>query len=199
MAVVPDASLSERTSPFYLHNQAISKEWEQFVLQRGGEIKGKYSAWAYKLIAKIHGVFVWSIIVQKSTYTHRSLIIPPHKNIYEGIELSTYLPRHVATEFLIRKSRFTDRFMWRKKTHKMHPSYVFIAEEPHPFITELMAKILQDPMDRGSFFKATCKNGQLWIKLIKYKGAMDWVQEILRLDEDAWGVSQTIYRTGYKT
>lgn len=53
MKLISNAAPDELNSPFYIENEKISKEWEAYILDKGGKIIGNYNAWSYSIKCKI--------------------------------------------------------------------------------------------------------------------------------------------------
>ena len=105
---------SETSSPFYQKNKSVCEEWEKFILSLSGEIRGKYSAWAFILKAKITvAATEWHFNINKSTMTNAFLI--GKKDVHHFTDIETINPNLFKTSFTIRPKKYLD-FFWKKWT-----------------------------------------------------------------------------------
>lgn len=113
------ASQSETSSPFYLKNKEICEAWEKFVIPLSGEIRGKYSAWAFIIKAKIIVKNIeWKFEVSKSTMTNYFLI--NKKDVHHFTDIEAIKPKLFKTSFVIRPKKYLD-FFRKKRTE----NYIF--------------------------------------------------------------------------
>lgn len=68
MSVEPNAAPDELDSPFFKEHEALCKQWEQYITNKGGKIIGKYNAWSFGLKCKVTTKKTWVIDIKKTTF-----------------------------------------------------------------------------------------------------------------------------------
>ena len=106
MAVESHAAPDELDSPFYIENENVCKNWEAFVLARGGKVKGKYNAWSYAIRASLESNLSWVVDVKRANATNGNLFT---KNIVEELIFTTTIKNTGCRNFYIGKSIFKRR------------------------------------------------------------------------------------------
>jgi len=69
MIIKPDASSDEYSSPFFKLNEKFCSEFESFIAEKNGKVKGKYNAWSYAIYGKIREPKAWTLKYKKSTFS----------------------------------------------------------------------------------------------------------------------------------
>lgn len=149
-AIISDASQEEEHSPFYIENKTICQEWEAFISQLNGSIKGSFSSWSIRLYADIPRQENWKVDIRKSSLSNTSLLIAPEKNVIEQtiFEVSDlYLG-----EFNI---KIWESNIWNSLRQKVNPSinrlseHLLIAKKgsPNQRGLEFIERIRQVPLE----------------------------------------------------
>lgn len=116
------ATPSEERSPFYIKNKETCEQWRAYILERAGEVKAKYSAWALKLRGYVdHGGRKWTFDIEKSTMTNHSLyfILINRKDVHERTHFSAGGFRAIPHSFTYRKKKWLDS-VWRRPVVQFH-------------------------------------------------------------------------------
>jgi hypothetical protein len=114
MGLTSHASGSEVSSPFYINNKETCEAWEKFVIRSEGKIRGKYSAWAFIMEAKIIVENIeWTFNINKSTMTNYFLV--GKKDVHHFTDIEAIKPKLFKNSFVIRPKKYLD-FFWKKRT-----------------------------------------------------------------------------------
>jgi hypothetical protein len=63
------AQETELSSPFYQSNKEYCEKIEKYILEKSGEVKGKYNSWAFSVIGEIRSPLKCKLKYNKSTAT----------------------------------------------------------------------------------------------------------------------------------
>lgn len=107
MPVSPNAAPSELSSPFFIENEKICHSFDEFIVAKNGETRGKYNAFSYNVIGKVRHPNKWEFRIQKSSFTSGNLLLS-----------SKYQSLHVASIWTakILKSDCPNFYIRKKKT-----------------------------------------------------------------------------------
>jgi hypothetical protein len=109
MSLESTAIDDEHESPFYFDNKDLCEKWERFILDKSGEINGKYGAWSFILKAKVNSNNTWLIEVKKSTFSNGNLFLSSKKNnLQEILTFRTKIRKEGNSDFFIRKRKKLD-------------------------------------------------------------------------------------------
>ncbi len=157
-----NAAPDEKDSPFFMENEKICQQWEQFIMERKGQIKGKYNSWSYVIHAKIDEA--WLISVKKSTYSSGNLLLSSkHQNLQEVLTLETNKIICDCPNFIIRKRAFKDLFSSRKSSLNSKYS-VFSVDVDHHLI-KAITSLVGESLQNQSLYTVTYKDKNLKINL----------------------------------
>ncbi|MDW7692773.1 hypothetical protein R9C00_11435 [Flammeovirgaceae bacterium SG7u.111] len=168
MPIESHATNAELDSPFYLANQKICTDWERFVLEKGGTIRGKYNAWSFGLKTEVKSHYSWNIEVRKSTQTNtghgKSIVV-------EFLKFETRINNIACEDFHIRKPKLFDLFSSHKKLDNKTKVYRFIGNNrSHPFPTKLIG-LLAEGFENKSIYEVIFKKTEL---TITFHDKNDW-------------------------
>ena len=129
-----NGSTSEMNSPFFVRNKEFCNEFENFVLEKNGKVKGNYNAWSFSIIGKINNPNIWTLNYKKSTFTSGNLFLSTKtqnlltlavwktKNIFDSkfkVRRKTNLDFFkLQTSKSISKLEFTDNYVIENKIKK---------------------------------------------------------------------------------
>ena len=69
MKIKSNASPDELSSPFFKINEEFCSDFESYVKNKNGKVKGNYNAWSYLIFGKISNPTNWNLTYKKSTFT----------------------------------------------------------------------------------------------------------------------------------
>lgn len=69
MKITPNASPDELSSPFFTVNKEFCSEFETYISNKNGDVKGNYNAWSYLVFGKITHPKNWNLTYKKATFT----------------------------------------------------------------------------------------------------------------------------------
>lgn len=167
MPLQPNAAPDELDSPFYLANEKLCKEWEAYILERGGKLNGRYNAWSFNLKSKVKTNRTWLIDVRKATYSGGNLFLSSkYQNLQEILMFRTIIRGTDCKNFHLGGSIF-------KRQSRRHPFYTQVME------------LLQAGMNNNSLYKVTFRNEELtiifhhkndWFKMADKILAFEWTK-----------------------
>jgi hypothetical protein len=161
MSITPDAAPSELDSPFYKRNEALCKKWEQYIISKGGKVKGYYNAWSFEIKSKVTVKKTWLIDVKKGTYSNGSLFFSSkYQNVQETLSFTALFKNTECGDFCISRSIFS-----RKKSS-------------HPFYTEVK-ELLKSEINDHSLYRAKFKNSELKIIVHNKNNSFNLADRIL--------------------
>lgn len=167
MPVVSNAAPDELDSPFYIANEKLCKEWEEYILARDGQINGRYNAWSFSIKSKVKSNHTWLIDVKKATYSSGNLwLSSEYQNLQENLTFTTNIKNTGCKDFYIGKSIF-------KRQSRRHKFYDQITE------------LVKIGLDDKSLFEVKFKDSRLTI-VFHHKN--DWfymADKILAFDQAA--------------
>ena len=106
MRIRPNASPDEKDSLFYKKNEEFCSEFEHFIAEKNGKVKGSYNAWAYTISGKISKPKNWNLKYKKATFSSGNLwLSSKYQNLLVLAEWETERVGTHNSEFLIRKKR----------------------------------------------------------------------------------------------
>lgn len=109
MALISKHTTDEESSPFYLANKAICEDYENFIEELNGQVRGVYNAFSFQVLAKVKGKTNWTFELKKSTFSSGNLLLSSKAQsilevaLWSSDDLTQNLPK-----FTIRKSHWTD-------------------------------------------------------------------------------------------
>jgi hypothetical protein len=155
MSIESNAAPDELDSPFYKKNEELCKKWEQFILERGGQVKGSYNAWSFIFMSKVKGKKEWLINVKKATFTSGNLLLSSKKqSLQEILTFRSIFKNTGCKDFHISRSIFKRK------------------ERNHPFFKQIELLVKNGINDR-SLYEVQFKNSELNI-IFHHKN--DWFE-----------------------
>ncbi|SFT35328.1 hypothetical protein SAMN05216474_0055 [Lishizhenia tianjinensis] len=164
MPLKSNATADEKTSPFYLKNEELCREWENYITEKNGQLKGVYNASSFHIEGRIETTNTWSIEVKKATFSSGNLLLSSkYQNLQEILTLSTKISNTTSGNFRICKSIF-------KRKSQKHPLYKKVNDL---FIADL---------DSGELYEIVFKKQQLTFTYHHCNERFDIVNKIINLD-----------------
>jgi len=186
MSVISNASPDEYFSPFFLKNELFCKEFENFILDKHGEVIGKYNAWSYIIIGKINKPTKWVLKYKKSTFTSTgNLWLSSRKqNLLVTSECSTKRIHTHNSGFLIRKRTFLDFIPLKLNKDISHlkacNNYILETKGTSKIISEL-TNLLENLFKSGEVYQVKLKNNILSVVLRTEKHHFNLFDQLVRL------------------
>ncbi|TXE15722.1 hypothetical protein ES731_15030 [Psychroflexus gondwanensis] len=170
MKIKPNAASNELSSPFYLINKNFCSDFENYIANKNGKVKGNYNAWSYLIFGKINSPKNWTLMYKKSTFTSGNLLLSSKcQNLLVLAEWETERKGTHNSEFEIRRKSSTDFF--RKIVNKslsdldLSDKYVLeIKNAKSPLIFKLTS-ILKSLFLSGEIYKIEHRNDKLKIEM----------------------------------
>jgi len=168
MIIKPDASSDEYSSPFFKLNEKFCSEFESFIAEKNGEVKGKYNAWSYVVYGKIKEPKTWTLKYKKSTFSSSG-------NLWKSqclLVLAEWTTKRIDnsnSDFKIRKKEKID-FIKLNIGNKLKPlevskKYVIeLGNQQSNFIKRII-EITNELFEKEEIYIIELKNGILKIEL----------------------------------
>ena len=186
MKIKPNASPDEKSSPFYKRNEEFCSQFEHFVAEKKGKVKGNYNAWSYTILGKISTPKNWTLKYKKSTFSSGNLwISSKNQNLLVLAEWETERIGTHNSEFLIRKKTKTDfiKLMFNKSLSKfnIYDKYIIETENNKSQLISKLTKILEPLFKSKEIYKINHKDDTLKIELRTKKHYFDILNELTEL------------------
>ena len=171
MIIKPDASFDEYSSPFFKANEKFCSEFESFIAERNGEVKGKYNAWSYAIYGKIREPKTWTLIYKKSTFTSSGnlLLSSKSQSLLVLVEWTTRRIENSDSDFKIRKKKTTDLIKLnignKLKPLNISKKYVIEFGNEKPNFLKKIIEITKELFEKEEIYIIELKNGILKIEL----------------------------------
>ena len=182
MTITPNASDSEKKSPFYQVNEKFCQEFEDFINRKGGRVGGRYNAWSYAVSGKLTKPKPWILHYRKSTFSGANLLLTSkYQNLLTLAEWSTTKTSN-DPDFLIRKGTITDLLkVWLFKSYKkleVSDRYIFISRTDHFGPKRELMQKLKPLFQSQEIYQIKSKKNKLIIELRTDKHHFDIFESI---------------------
>ena len=171
MKIKSNASPDELSSPFFKINEEFCSDFESYVENKNGKVKGNYNAWSYLIFGKISNPTNWNLTYKKSTFTSTGdiLLSSKYQSLLVLAEWETERKGTHNSEFRIRRKTRTDflRKLVNKSLTELDISKKYILEiknENSKLISKL-TEILKSLFQSDEIYKIELKNGKLKIEM----------------------------------
>ena len=186
MTIKPNASPDEKDSPFYKKNEKFCSEFEHFIADKNGKVKGSYNAWSYTIYGKITQPKNWTLKYKKATFTSGNLwLSSKHQNLLMLAEWTTERMGTHNSEFLIRKKTGTDfiKSMFNNSISKfdIYEKYIIESENKKPQLISKLTGILENLFKSGEIYRIEHLNNKLKIELRTEKHHFDIFNKLTEL------------------
>jgi len=170
MIIKPNASPDEQNSPFYKKNEEFCSEFEHYITEKNGKVKGNYNAWSYFIFGKISKPKNWTLKYKKATFSSGNLwLSSKHQSLLVMAEWTTGRIGTHNSEFLIRKKTKIDsiKLLWNKSLSKfdVHDKYIVESKGNKPQLIYKLTKILEPLFKSGEIYIIDHRNDKLKIEL----------------------------------
>jgi len=170
MTIKPNAAPDEKNSPFYKKNEIFCTEFEHFIADKNGKVKGNYNAWSYSIYGKISNPKKWNLKYKKTTLSSGNLwLSSKHQNLLELAEWKTERIGTHNSEFLIRKKKRTDfiKSMFNNSISKfdIYENYRIESKNNKIQLISKLTQILREQFDSGEVYEIDHRNDSLKIEL----------------------------------
>ncbi|NRA11930.1 MAG: hypothetical protein HRT57_08245 [Crocinitomicaceae bacterium] len=93
MRIKSNASSGELNSPIYLANKKLCTEWDAYILNKKGNLKGVYNSWSFKIKTIVKTNLTWRIEITKATYSGGNLLFSSkYQSLQEILTFTTIIP-----------------------------------------------------------------------------------------------------------
>tara|TARA_R110002033_G_scaffold22093_2_gene53871 strand:- start:6260 stop:6820 length:561 start_codon:yes stop_codon:yes gene_type:complete len=145
--ITPNADTNETDSPFYIKNESFCSEFEDFIIEHKGKIKGNYNAWSYLVIGKIETPRKWILEYKKSTFSSGNLLLSAKtQNLFVSATWKTELTAINIADFIIRRKATKDSVLKLFNANIIElesaSNYLLITEKKSHLIQELIQLFL---------------------------------------------------------
>lgn len=171
MKIKSNASPDELSSPFFKLNEGFCSDFESFIANKNGKVKGKYNAWSYLIFGKISNPTNWNLTYKKSTLTSTGnlLLSSKHQSLLVLAEWETERKGTHNSEFTIRRKTRTDflRKMVNKSLSELDLSknYMLEIKNEKPKLIFKLTEILKPLFQSGEIYTIEHKNNKLKIEM----------------------------------
>lgn len=186
MTIKPNASPDEKDSPFYKKNEKFCSEFEHFIADKNGKVKGKYNAWSYLIYGKVSNPKNWTLKYEKSTLSSGNLLLSSKRqNLIVTAEWVTKRVGNHNSEFYIRKKTRFDfiKIMVNKSLSKFdqYDKYEIESKGNKSQLNSKLTKILKHLFNSGEVYIIDYRNDELKIKLKTDKHYFDIFNKLTEL------------------
>jgi len=186
MIIKPNASPDEFSSPFFKKNEKFCLEFERFIANKNGKVKGEYNAWSYIIYGKILNPKNWTLKYKKATFSSGNLWhSSKSQNLLVLAEWATKRVGTHSTEFRIRKKTRTDfvKLLLNKSLSKLETSdkYVIESKGNKPQLFSKLVKILECLFKSGEVYVIEYRNDKLKIELRTEKHYFEIFNKLTKL------------------
>jgi len=179
MAIKPNASPDEISSPFYKANEEFCSEFENYIASKNGKVKGNYNAWSYLIFGKVSTPKNWDLTYQKSTFTSTGnlLLSSEYECLLVLAKWETQRKGTHNTEFKIRRKTRVDfiKLLLKKTLSKLDLSEKYVIEikgNKSQLISKL-TELLKSLFISGEIYEIDYRNDKLKIELRTKKHHFD--------------------------
>lgn len=184
MKIKSNASSAELSSPFYKINEDFCKEFEHFIANKNGKVKGNYNAWSYFIQGKITNPKLWHLTYKKATYssTGNLLLSSKSQSLLTSAEWSSSWVGSRNSEFEIRRKDsigFVNRLFKKDlKNYKSAKHYLISGEENNVTLIENLTNKLKPLFNSKEIYSIILKNETLTISLRTEKHHFDIFEKL---------------------
>lgn len=171
MKIKPNASPNELSSPFFKKNEEFCFDFESFIANKNGKVKGNYNSWSYLIFGKISNPTNWNLTYKKSTFTSTGnlLLSSKYQSLLVLAEWETERKGTHNSEFTIRRKTRTDflRKLVNKSLSELDISKKYILEikNTKPKLISNLTEILKSLFQSREIYKIEHKNDKLKIEM----------------------------------
>ncbi|QNK78340.1 hypothetical protein H7F37_04435 [Winogradskyella sp. PAMC22761] len=171
MRIKSNASPDELSSPFFKSNEEFCSDFESFVANKNGKVKGNYNVWSYLIFGKISNPTNWNLTYKKSTFTSTGnlLLSSKYQSLLVLAEWETERKGTHNSEFIIRRKTRTDflKKMVKKSLSELDFSkkYMLEIKNEKPKLIFKLTEILKPLFQSGEIYKIEHKNDKIKIEM----------------------------------
>ena len=183
MVIKSHAGTDEVSSPFYIANQKLCREFERYICSKKGLIKGSYNAWSYDATGKIPHEKEWIIKCNKGTYASTGNLFFSAKKQCLRATISWIALNFVSDslDFKIQKKKFYHTFTNKWKPLGHSSSYSIKATRPNSKLLLDMTYILNDLLKKEKIMEITYSGKELKIEVHTEELHLNIIDKLLNL------------------
>lgn len=185
MKIKPNASPDELLSPFFKLNEEFCSDFEIFVANKNGKVKGNYNARSYLVFGKISRPKKWVLIYRKSTLTSTGnlFLSSKYENLLVLAEWETERKGTHNSEFIIRKRKRADVFKKLLSNSlfelDVFKDYIIEVKNEKPKLVFKLMDILSPLFQSEEIYRITHKNDKLKIELRTEKHHFEILENLM--------------------
>ncbi len=174
MTIKSNSLPDELDSPFYIANKRFSEEFEKYIIERNGQVKGEFNAWAFFVSGKINDPKEWLLSYKKSNYTSLGTIpILQSEKQYKDYVLSLISKWETRLEgygtLKIRRKSIWDVFMLllnnNTNLHIENRNYIVFSSKDNQELLQKLTAVLRPFFDSEEVFQVILKKNILSIQI----------------------------------
>ncbi|PCJ01370.1 MAG: hypothetical protein COB15_00160 [Flavobacteriales bacterium] len=174
MAIKSNSLPDELDNPFYIANKNFCEEFEKYVLERNGQVKGKFNVWAYYVSGKINVPKEWVLSYKKSNNTSLgSTPILQSEKEYKEYVLSLIAKWETKLEgygsLKIRRKTIWDVFLLlsikNANLYSENRKYIVFSNQENQDLLQKLTTTLRPFFDSGEMFQVILKKNILSIQI----------------------------------
>ncbi|WP_452219035.1 hypothetical protein [Lacinutrix undariae] len=170
MNLKSNSTEDEKESPFYKINKDFATEFEHFILEKNGTVKGNYNVWSYTLFGKIATPNNWILKYKKATFSLANLLLSTkYQNLLVLAEWQTKMIGTGNSDFIIRKKTKTDFIkLWfssRVSKFNVYHKYIIKSQNNTSELISKLTKILAPLFESKEIYSVEHRHNKLSIEL----------------------------------
>lgn len=179
------ATSDEKTSPFFLANEKIVHDFEHYVFEKGGRIKGKYGAWSYNVLASIPSELNWQVRIKKATHNQPSLLLSSKYSVFVETIISTDYLNFESPNFNIKRRFFAEWLKqllfpkWKRFNKFGRYTIQSDVDQSNSEIIETLAEILRSEFKSQKILEIKKEGSYLKIHILQDKLNQQLLEKLL--------------------
>lgn len=185
MNIKSNASSSEKLSSFYNANKAFCLDIEEYIVSKGGSLKGEFNAWSYLVTGEVLLKKKWYLKYKKATFSSSGnlLLSSEYQSLLVLAEWKTEIEDIHHTAFQIRKKTFFDEIktIFSKSMNELNPNgkYIVIQKGNKSDLVPKLYQILKQSFYLEEIFVIEYQNNLLRIEFRTAKHNFDILDKIM--------------------
>jgi len=187
MKIKPNASPDELSSPFYKENQNICYEFEKYIAQRKGLVKGSYNAWSYKIYGKLEvNRRTWNIMYEKSTFSSGNLLLSAkYQSLFMKAEWVCDNLNYKCKPFSIFRKKISDNIYLLLnsdvKKFQLFDKYIIKSKEPNSILVSKLNQMLNALFISKEVYSISYFDNKLKVELRTEESHFTLLNELLEI------------------
>ncbi len=185
MKIRSNAARNEMSSSYFSENESFCYDFERFIANKNGRVKGNYNAWSYLILGQITNPKKCNLTYKKSTFTSNGnlLLSPKYQCLLVLAEWEIECQKTFKSEFTIRRKTFVDSFKkhFRKSLYEPNITKNYVIEANNKIAKPILKliEILNPLFQSREIYKIECKKNRLKIELRTEKHYFDIFEKLI--------------------